>query len=123
LYDRAIGYLHKAEKIFCTKDGEIVRAEYIEHHPPDERAASLWLRNRQPQAGRVRVRRMISTIGAHDAHRSLAQRISHLSITPVGTHREPGSPIKPDRGSSASPVAPGPTYLSRIRATAEVSHA
>lgn len=48
LYRRALGYSHKAVKIFCNKDGEITEAPYIEHYPPDTAAASLWLRNRQP---------------------------------------------------------------------------
>ena len=47
LRKRAIGYQHKAEKIFLTKDGEIVRAEYTEQYAPDTNAAALWLSNRQ----------------------------------------------------------------------------
>src|SRR6478752_2577276 len=51
LFHRAKGYSHKAEKIF-NNQGEIIRAEYVEHYPPDTQAASLWLRNRQPQLWR-----------------------------------------------------------------------
>jgi hypothetical protein len=47
LYGRAVGYKHKAEKIFNNK-GVILRAEYIEHYPPDTGAIELWLTNRQP---------------------------------------------------------------------------
>jgi len=46
LYQRAMGYSHKAEKIF-NNQGEIVRAEYIEHYPPDTTAMIFWLKNRQ----------------------------------------------------------------------------
>lgn len=55
LNHRARGYSHKAEKIFCTKDGDIVRANYTEQYPPDTAASFIWLKNRsgwrdQPEA-------------------------------------------------------------------------
>ena len=52
LFKRANGYSHKAVKIFCTKEGDIVKEPYVEHYPPDTPAASLWLRNRQPDKWR-----------------------------------------------------------------------
>jgi hypothetical protein len=53
LYHRAKGYSHKAEKIFYDgKAGDVVRAEYTEHYPPDTQAASFWLRNRHPEKWR-----------------------------------------------------------------------
>jgi hypothetical protein len=48
LYHRAIGYSHEAEKIF-NNGGEIVRAEYTEHYPPETAAIKLWLLNRRPK--------------------------------------------------------------------------
>jgi hypothetical protein len=48
LRERALGYSHQSEKIFLTKDGEVVRVETIEHYPPDTKAAETWLYNRQP---------------------------------------------------------------------------
>lgn len=53
LYHRALGYSHKAVKIFNEK-GEPMIVEYDEHYPPDTQAASLWLRNRQPEKWRDR---------------------------------------------------------------------
>lgn len=47
LYQRAIGYRHKAVKIFLTKDGKTVYAPYIEVYPPDVVACIFWLKNRQ----------------------------------------------------------------------------
>lgn len=47
LYNRALGYKHKAVKIMVV-DKEVRHEEYVEHYPPDTQAASLWLRNRQP---------------------------------------------------------------------------
>jgi len=48
LFERARGYTHPEEKIFLH-EGRIIRAETLKHYPPDTRAASLWLRNRQPE--------------------------------------------------------------------------
>lgn len=47
LLDRARGYEHPEEKIFCV-DGEIIRAETTKRYPPDTMAAIWWLKNRQP---------------------------------------------------------------------------
>jgi transposase-like protein len=53
LRERALGYSHKAVKIFMPAGAEKpVYAEYTEHYPPDTQAASLWLRNRQPEKWR-----------------------------------------------------------------------
>lgn len=51
LYHRALGYSHDAEKVF-NYQGEIVRAPYREHYPPDTTAAIFWLKNRQPERWR-----------------------------------------------------------------------
>ncbi len=51
LYQRAMGYSHKATKMFQSS-GTILSEEYTEHYPPDTQAASLWLRNRQPRKWR-----------------------------------------------------------------------
>lgn len=47
LYRRANGYEHSSEKIFLAKDGEVVRAEYTEHYPPDTASMIFWLKNRR----------------------------------------------------------------------------
>lgn len=49
LRHRAIGYSHKAVKIFnngADKQPSII--EYTEHYPPDTQAAAIWLYNRHP---------------------------------------------------------------------------
>lgn len=51
LYQRAMGYTHKAVKIFQF-EGQPLIVPYEEHYPPDTQAASLWLRNRQPRKWR-----------------------------------------------------------------------
>ena len=54
LYQRALGYSHKAVKIFNSEGIPLV-VDYVEHYPPDTQAASLWLRNRQPKKWRDKV--------------------------------------------------------------------
>lgn len=53
LYQRAIGYKHKAVKILTVAMGnnqgsEVQEVPYIEHYPPDTTAAIFWLKNRRP---------------------------------------------------------------------------
>jgi len=55
LYQRGIGYDYETEKVFITKDGDLVRTMVKQHAPPDVNACSLWLRNRQPHLWRDRV--------------------------------------------------------------------
>jgi hypothetical protein len=47
LFHRAKGYSHSAEKIAFSKDGQELRADYVEHYPPDAASAIFWLKNRQ----------------------------------------------------------------------------
>lgn len=48
LYQRAIGYSHEAEEIFC-KDGVITRAKTVKHYPPDTAACIFYLCNRDKE--------------------------------------------------------------------------
>lgn len=54
LFHRAKGYKHPAVKIMSV-NGAVVHEDYVEHYPPDTQAASLWLRNRQPELWRDKV--------------------------------------------------------------------
>jgi hypothetical protein len=54
LYKRAMGYSHRAVKIF-NDNGEPMRVDYIEHYPPDTTAAIFWLKNRQPKKWRDKI--------------------------------------------------------------------
>lgn len=48
LYHRALGYEHKAVKIFMPQGADKpVYAPYVEHYPPDTQAITWWLKNRQ----------------------------------------------------------------------------
>lgn len=84
LYQRAIGYTWRGEKIF-NNNGEIVRADVVEHVPPDVNAARLWLFNRQPKLWRekmeVQVDVSVETSEERDARRErFARAIENAAI-------------------------------------------
>jgi hypothetical protein len=47
LYQRACGYTHKEEKVFCNQ-GEITTHVVDKHYPPETTACVFWLKNRKP---------------------------------------------------------------------------
>ncbi len=51
LLQRALGYSHREEKVFCS-EGQIVTHETVKHYPPESGAAKLWLTNRRPDVWR-----------------------------------------------------------------------
>jgi hypothetical protein len=49
LYQKATGYSHKKQKVFCdAKTGNQTIVEYTESYPPDTPAMMFWLKNRRP---------------------------------------------------------------------------
>lgn len=55
LYRRALGYKHRAVKIFADpKTGAEKIVPYTEHYPPDTTAMIFWLKNRRPDLWRDR---------------------------------------------------------------------
>lgn len=53
LFERAKGYSHPEEKVFCN-NGEITTHETTKHYPPESTAMIFWLKNRQPEKWRDR---------------------------------------------------------------------
>lgn len=51
LYQRGRGYEHEAVQFFCH-NGIIIEQRYTKKYPPDTTAASLFLRNREPELWR-----------------------------------------------------------------------
>lgn len=47
LYQRAVGYSHESEEVFCT-GGKVTRVKTIKHYPPDTSACIFYLCNRDP---------------------------------------------------------------------------
>ena len=53
LFERAMGYSHPEEKIFCHQ-GDVVRADTVKQYAPDTTACIFWLKNRRPEQWRDR---------------------------------------------------------------------
>lgn len=51
LYNRAVGYTFESEKIF-QHNGKVIRAEVLEHVPPETTACIFWLKNRRREEWR-----------------------------------------------------------------------
>lgn len=51
LYERACGFEHPEDKIFCN-NGEIIVEPTTRHYPPDATSMIFWLKNRQPHKWR-----------------------------------------------------------------------
>lgn len=54
LYERAKGYSHEEDKIFCN-NGEVIIQPTTKHYPPDTGAAIIWLKNRKAKLWRDKV--------------------------------------------------------------------
>lgn len=54
LYHRALGYEHPEDDIRAI-NGEIVITPTVKRYPPDTGAATLWLKNRQPNTWRDKI--------------------------------------------------------------------
>lgn len=54
LFQRATGYSHPEEKIFCS-EGEIIKEDTVKHYPPDTTACIFWLKNRKPKEWREKL--------------------------------------------------------------------
>jgi hypothetical protein len=52
LFERATGYEHYEDKIFCNSNGIVTTEATVHHYPPDTTAAIFWLKNRQPEKWR-----------------------------------------------------------------------
>lgn len=59
LFQRAIGYSHSEEKVFCNS-GKVVRAQTQKHYPPDPTSAIFWLKNRDPDRWREKQQHEVS---------------------------------------------------------------
>jgi hypothetical protein len=55
LFERAMGFEHASEKVFCNAKGEVSRADTRVKYAPDTQAAIFWLKNRQPKKWREKL--------------------------------------------------------------------
>ena len=63
LAQRAAGYTFHSQKVF-NYEGGVVRADTIEHIPPDVGACKLWLHNRRPDTWREKSEIKLDSDGA-----------------------------------------------------------
>ncbi|MBD9539942.1 hypothetical protein IB276_10815 [Ensifer sp. ENS04] len=100
LFKRATGYSFDSEKIVVI-EGEVHRAEIIEHVPPDVKAGMWWLQNRKPGTWRdvKHIKHDVEEEGA------LGQWMRGLSQSKGNTFR----PVEDDPEASSDAV-PGGTF-------------
>ncbi|MCK4791947.1 MAG: hypothetical protein KAV87_49905 [Desulfobacteraceae bacterium] len=49
LLERATGYEHKEDKIFCNAEGIVTTVKTIKRYPPDPTSMIFWLKNRDKE--------------------------------------------------------------------------
>lgn len=54
LFQKACGYSHKEEKVFCS-EGQIITHDTTKQYPPDTASMIFWLKNRQPKRWREKM--------------------------------------------------------------------
>lgn len=75
LFHRAIGYKHKAVKIF-NQQGVPLIVDYTEHYPPDTTACIFWLKNRRPDLWRDKREEAAPTEGnSDDLLKAIAEKL------------------------------------------------
>jgi hypothetical protein len=84
LYRRALGYKHKATKIFLH-EGQPVTVDYIERYPPDTTAAIFWLKNRRSDLWRDK-HEVDGTI-KHSVGEEALQTLAELTAGPAARRR------------------------------------
>lgn len=97
LFNRAVGYSFESEKVFQFQ-GDVIRAETVEHVPPDPGAALNWLKNRRGEKWRDKHDHELTgkdggpietrELGARDI---IAGKLSSIAAR-TGTQRDPGEP-------------------------------
>lgn len=92
LYHKAVGYSHKAVKIFMPAGATApVYAKYTEHVPPDTTAAIFWLKNRRAEKWRdkteVHHSHQVENMSDHDLER----------IAATGGDRAVKAPVDPQK--------------------------
>jgi len=80
LYVRALGYEHRAVKIFHHPDTGPVQVPYVEHYPPDTKAALAWLSRRQPEKWRERRPDCADDGGGKSSGRARAGRAGQAAV-------------------------------------------
>ena len=88
LYKRATGYSYDAEKVVVV-DGSLVRLHVTEHVPPDTKAATVWLFNRDPDHWRAKPPTQDGPLGGREAMEAFLQNLGGTTIQPVEEPEQP----------------------------------
>ncbi|PTW53589.1 hypothetical protein C8N35_11644 [Breoghania corrubedonensis] len=106
LYKRATGYSYDAEKVVVV-DGSLVRLYVTEHVPPDTKAATVWLFNRDPDHWRAKPPTQDGPLGGREAMDAFLQNLGGTTIQPVEDPEQPEnqaltafSPVEEPEGES-----------------------
>jgi hypothetical protein len=103
LYQRAVGYTFESEKIAINSAGDITRAPYREHVPPETGACAFWLKNRRKEHWRDRHEVEVGGVGdfermnEHELRDFIAAEAKTLRLSAPGTEESPNQGIA--RGS------------------------
>ncbi len=95
LYQRALGYSHKAVKIM-QYEGDPVKVDYVEHYPPDTTAAIFWLKNRRPDLWRDTVEKNVvhSGVVTHE-HSAVSETAEWLTgMLGASADKPPPKPLQ-----------------------------
>lgn len=79
LYHAAKGYSHPDVDVRVI-EGQIVQTEVVKHYAPDYRAASLWLRNRQPKLWREKTEAAVTVTTADKTDDELLARLASMGV-------------------------------------------
>jgi len=83
LHEKAVGYSYESEKVHFDKDGNVHRAEIVEHVPPSDIAAMFFLKNRRPDEWRERID--INGLQAITLNIALGGQLSQAPTLAVGS--------------------------------------
>ncbi len=79
MYHAAKGYSHPDIDVRVI-EGQIVKTELVKHYAPDYRAASLWLRNRQPKLWRDKTEHTVEVTTADKSDEELLARLASMGV-------------------------------------------
>jgi hypothetical protein len=103
LYERATGYSHPEEKVFCS-DGAIVTYNTTKHYPPDTAAQTFWLKNRRPHEWRDRIE--------HTGRDG--ERLAAVNALMVQTDPKEAVKVYLDLMSGSAPALPAPAKVTDV---------
>lgn len=101
LFERAVGYSHAEEKVFCQQ-GEIFTHTVTKHYPPDTGAMIFWLKNRRPEEWKDRREHEVTgPEGAAIAVKKIDNRMSERDAATIYQQMMKASGVRVESDASA----------------------